>query len=68
MLDEELARFYASLLRSEARHFQDYLTLAETLVPGADVQARLQPLLAREKELIESEDREFRFHSGVVAT
>ena len=68
VLDEELARFYASLLRSEARHFQDYLTLAETLVPGADVQARLQPLLAREKELIESEDREFRFHSGVVAT
>ncbi len=28
-LDPELKKFYISLLRSEARHYQDYLTLAE---------------------------------------
>lgn len=65
VLDDEIGPFYASLLRSEARHFQDYLTLAETLVPGVDLSVRLQPLLERERELIESPDPEFRFHSGV---
>lgn len=67
VLDDELASFYASLLRSEARHFQDYLTLAETLQPGIDLNARLAPLLMREQELIESPDPQFRFHSGVPA-
>ena len=28
VLDDELVRFYSSLLKSEARHFQDYLDLA----------------------------------------
>jgi tRNA-(ms[2]io[6]A)-hydroxylase len=64
-LDAELAAFYASLLRSESRHFMDYLALAEALVPGVDLEARLQPLRERERVLIESEDSEFRFHSGV---
>ncbi|MEE4280191.1 MAG: tRNA isopentenyl-2-thiomethyl-A-37 hydroxylase MiaE [Halieaceae bacterium] len=65
VVDDELSRFYASLLRSEARHFEDYLGLARALVPGVDIDERLAPLLAREKELIESADAEFRFHSGV---
>ncbi|MCL1127030.1 tRNA isopentenyl-2-thiomethyl-A-37 hydroxylase MiaE [Shewanella surugensis] len=30
-LDDELNKFYVSLLRSEARHYQDYLTLAESI-------------------------------------
>jgi tRNA-(ms[2]io[6]A)-hydroxylase len=65
VLDEELARFYRSLLRSESRHFMDYLALARELRPQTDFDARLDCLLERERELIESEDREFRFHSGV---
>lgn len=28
-LDEELSKFYLSLLKSEARHFEDYLALAQ---------------------------------------
>ncbi|WP_439107042.1 tRNA-(ms[2]io[6]A)-hydroxylase [Congregibacter sp.] len=67
VVDEELGRFYASLLRSESRHFMDYLSLARDLLPDMDVDARLVPLLERERELIESEDQEFRFHSGVPA-
>jgi tRNA-(ms[2]io[6]A)-hydroxylase len=67
VLDDGLARFYRSLLRSEARHFQDYLALAASVAPGIDLQARLQPLKAREAALICDADREFRFHSGVPA-
>ncbi|MEM1189885.1 MAG: tRNA isopentenyl-2-thiomethyl-A-37 hydroxylase MiaE [Pseudomonadota bacterium] len=65
VVDEELAAFYRSLLKSEARHFEDYLGLARQLVPGADLESRLAPLLARERELIEGPDAQFRFHSGV---
>lgn len=65
VLDDELARFYASLLRSEARHFQDYLDLAKQLAPDIALEERLAPLLAREGDLIQREDDTFRFHSGV---
>jgi tRNA-(ms[2]io[6]A)-hydroxylase len=65
VLDEELAEFYASLLKSESRHFMDYLKLAEELGSAGEVAARLPLLLERERELIESPDTEFRFHSGV---
>jgi tRNA-(ms[2]io[6]A)-hydroxylase len=67
VLDAELAAFYASLLKSEARHFTDYLKLARDFSSRAEVDARLAQLLAVEKTLIESPDREFRFHSGVPA-
>jgi tRNA-(ms[2]io[6]A)-hydroxylase len=67
VLDDELAGFYASLLKSEARHFTDYLKLAEELSSPEEVAARLPVLLQREQELIESPDTEFRFHSGVPA-
>ena len=66
-LDDELQRFYLSLLRSEARHFQDYLTLAESLAPDVDIQARLEPLRRREGELVTEPDPQFRFHSGQPA-
>jgi tRNA-(ms[2]io[6]A)-hydroxylase len=65
VLDDELAGFYASLLKSESRHFSDYLKLAEELGSAQEVAARLPLLLARERELIEGPDTEFRFHSGV---
>ena len=65
VLDEELAAFYGSLLKSESRHFMDYLKFARQLDPTEEVEVRLQLLLESEKELIERDDKEFRFHSGV---
>ena len=65
VLDAELAQFYASLLKSESRHFTDYLKLAEEAGSAQEVAERLPILLQRERELIESPDPEFRFHSGV---
>lgn len=65
VLDDELALFYASLLKSESRHFTDYLKLAQEAGSAGEVAARLPVLLQRERELIESPDTEFRFHSGV---
>ena len=64
-LDAELGDFYRSLLKSEARHFVDYLKLAQGLASAEEVQRRLDVILGREAALIESADSEFRFHSGV---
>jgi tRNA-(ms[2]io[6]A)-hydroxylase len=64
-LDEELAEFYASLLKSESRHFTDYLKLARDMSSAEEVASRLTGLLQCERELIEGRDSEFRFHSGV---
>ena len=63
-LDEELEKFYVSLLKSEGRHFQDYLKLAETVASQQEISERLDVFLAIEQQLIESPDSEFRFHSG----
>lgn len=65
-LEADLQKFYISLLRSEARHYQDYLTLAEQ-VAGKDIQARIDEFREIEAELIRSDDSEFRFHSGAPA-
>lgn len=65
-LDDELSEFYTSLLRSEARHYQDYLRLAERAA-GEAVTERVAALLEVEREQIESADDVFRFHSGVPA-
>jgi tRNA-(ms[2]io[6]A)-hydroxylase len=65
VLDEELSDFYASLLKSESRHFADYLKLAKGVAGSAEVEERLQSILAAEKVLVESSDTEFRFHGGV---
>ena len=63
-LDEELEKFYLSLLKSEGRHFKDYLALAESIASQQEVSDRLAMFLAIEKKLILSPDSEFRFHSG----
>lgn len=65
-VDDELGRYYHYLLKSESRHFEDYLRLAE-LYAGEDISARIAFFCELERELIESPDSEFRFHSGVPA-
>jgi len=64
LLDPVLARFYRGLLRSEARHFQDYLSLAQ-LYSKEDIGPHVQRIRAVEEQLISTEDPVFRFHSGV---
>lgn len=66
-LDEELKNFYLSLLKSESRHYEDYLHLARKAAEGNDISERINVFLALEKTLIETTDAEFRFHSGVMA-
>ncbi len=63
-LDAQLQKFYVSLLKSEARHFQDYLTLAQEY-SDEDIQPRVDLFLDVEAETIQTEDPLFRFHSGV---
>ena len=63
-LDEELGTFYTSLLKSESRHYRDYLALAREAAGGASVDDRIAHFLALERELIESPDDALRFHSG----
>jgi tRNA-(ms[2]io[6]A)-hydroxylase len=62
-LDDELAKFYRSLLKSEGRHYQDYLQLARDYA-GEPIDARIEHFRQIERELILAEDDEFRFHSG----
>jgi len=63
-LDDDLQKFYLSLLRSEARHFEDYLALAQR-VSDKDISDRVQLFGEIEATLISTPDSEFRFHSGV---
>ena len=65
-VDPELSEFYVSLLKSESRHFMDYITLAKTLASPDEVDERLSLFSAIEQSLIEGPDREVRFHSGVL--
>lgn len=66
-LPAELARFYAGLLASEARHFEHYLDFARQECPAddAEFERRLAELKDLEAELIRSPDPQFRFHSGI---
>ena len=66
-LPTRLGRFYKSLLRSEGRHYQDYLSLAREFADASDVEQRLAHFLEIDQTLIETTDEEFRFHSGVPA-
>jgi len=66
-LDEELGKFYYGLLKSEGRHFQNYLRFAYQYGDAADVEQTVARVRAAETELIQSPDSEFRFHSGVPA-
>jgi tRNA-(ms[2]io[6]A)-hydroxylase len=63
-LDESLARFYRSLLRSEGRHYQDYLGLAAQY-SKVDIAERVSFFRNLETCLIQNPDPIFRFHSGV---
>jgi tRNA 2-(methylsulfanyl)-N6-isopentenyladenosine37 hydroxylase len=62
-LQEPLAAFYTQLQRSEARHFELYVSLARAAAP-AGWRARLAVLAERESELATRPDPVFRFHSG----
>ncbi len=74
VLDDELAEFYGSLLKSEARHFKVYLDFAKTIQQTAQsnsdkkeeesFESRVSYFLQQDKRLIESQDTDFRFHSG----
>ncbi|MBK2123983.1 tRNA-(ms[2]io[6]A)-hydroxylase [Fangia hongkongensis] len=63
-LDEELQKFYQGLLASERRHFSIYLQFA-TEYSSEPIMPHIERFRVLEQELIESEDNEFRFHSGV---
>jgi tRNA-(ms[2]io[6]A)-hydroxylase len=65
-VDKKLGDFYISLLRSEARHYQDYLSLA-TEIAGKDISERIKYFADIETELIISPDEDFKFHSGLPA-
>ena len=62
-----LGKFYKSLLRSEGRHYQDYLSIAREFAETSDIEQRLIHFLEIDQTLIETPDDEFRFHSGVPA-
>jgi tRNA-(ms[2]io[6]A)-hydroxylase len=66
-LPDNLGRFYAGLLSSEARHFEHYLALArsECQLDETVFNNRLAELKALEADLIATPDNQFRFHSGV---
>ena len=65
-LDEELKRFYTFLLKSEARHFEYYLSLAERYSPEP-ITERIAFFRDKEAELLLAPATEMRFHSGVPA-
>ncbi|MBJ9948057.1 MAG: tRNA-(ms[2]io[6]A)-hydroxylase [Pseudomonadota bacterium] len=72
LVDDELGRYYRYLLKSESRHYEDYLALALDVAqtaklkdPEEDIQQRIELIREVEKELILTPDKTFRFHSGV---
>lgn len=74
-VDEELGKYYRYLLKSESRHFEDYLALAMDVAktakmknPEEDIQNRIAHIRQVEASLIERPDDTFRFHSGVPLT
>ena len=62
----ELGRFYGRFCAAEARHYLTYVGIAKR-VAREDIDARFATLLEIERELIETEDPHFRFHSGLPA-
>jgi len=65
-LDPVLAKFYRGLVKSEGRHFEDYIMLA-TQLSEEPIEARIEIFRAKEAELVTTPDVAFRFHSGVPA-
>ena len=66
VLDDELAEFYLSLLKSEARHFNLYLDLADKYADSS-IESRLEFFLLKDQKLVCDPDTEFRFHSGPIS-
>jgi len=64
VLPEAYAKLYRRLVTSEARHFADYLELANQ-ISELDLNTRVALFVERDAELVTRPDREFRFHSGV---
>ena len=64
--DERLAKYYRYLLKSESRHFEDYLALAQSLSDDS-IDERVAFFKEVEADLISSPDTELRFHSGAPA-
>ncbi len=65
-LDEELQKFYFNLLKSESRHYQDYLKLAQ-LYSKEPIAERVALFAEVERQAILTPDDKFRFHSGSTA-
>ena len=65
LLEDDLSRFYSELLKSEERHFRVYLDLAETISEDFPLEERIEFFLEEDCRLIQTEDADFRFHSGV---
>ncbi|PCI44878.1 MAG: tRNA-(ms[2]io[6]A)-hydroxylase [Moraxellaceae bacterium] len=63
LVDEPLGNYYRYLLKSESRHYEDYLSLAR-LYADQPIEERIEFFVEREVGLIESPDPQFRFHSG----
>ncbi len=63
VLPQDLGDFYRRLLTSEARHFRQYLSLAERYAQEP-FDHKLAEILARDADLVTAEDVVFRFHSG----
>lgn len=63
---EDIGRYYVFLLKSESRHYEDYLDLAREYAVHP-IEERIAFFREVERELIESPDSEYRFHSGTPA-
>lgn len=62
--DERLAKYYRYLLKSESRHFEDYLALAQS-ISEEPIEERVAFFRKIEAQLINTPDDELRFHSGI---
>jgi tRNA-(ms[2]io[6]A)-hydroxylase len=62
----DIGKYYLFLLKSESRHYEDYLNLAREYAPEP-IDDRVEFFRGVEQELIQSADSEFRFHSGIPA-
>lgn len=65
-LHPDLVKYYRFLLKSESRHFMDYLELAKTYAQ-VNIEDRIQFFLDQEQIAITTPDIEFRFHSGAAS-
>lgn len=62
--DEKLAKYYKYLLKSESRHYEDYLALAQSISTD-NIDERVAFFRQIEAELIDTPDSQLRFHSGI---